>query len=90
MGIKMFRIGILIKEKALHKKIRLGISACLLGEKVCKDGGHQIERFLVDTLGQYIEYVPNMDIYFEKVARNLRERGRTEASLSNFTPRINF
>jgi len=40
------------------EKIKLGISACLLGESVRYDGGHQLDRFLTDTLGQYVEYVP--------------------------------
>lgn len=39
-------------------KIRLGISACLLGEKVRFDGGHKLDRFLTDTLGRFVEYVP--------------------------------
>lgn len=40
------------------EKIRLGISACLLGESVRYDGGHALDRFLRDTLGTYIQYVP--------------------------------
>ena len=40
------------------EKIRLGISACLLGEKVRYDGGHKLDRFLRDTLGKYVEYLP--------------------------------
>jgi len=40
------------------EKIKLGISACLLGENVRYDGGHKLDRFLTDTLGQYVEYVP--------------------------------
>ena len=40
------------------EKIRLGISACLLGEPVRFDGGHQWDRFITDTLGQYVEFVP--------------------------------
>jgi uncharacterized protein YbgA (DUF1722 family)/uncharacterized protein YbbK (DUF523 family) len=40
------------------EKIRLGISACLLGEKVRYDGGHKLDRFLRDTLGKYVEYIP--------------------------------
>jgi len=39
------------------EKIKLGISACLLGEPVRFDGGHKLDRFLTDTLGQYVEYV---------------------------------
>ena len=42
----------------MRPKIRLGISTCLLGEKVRFDGGHKLDRFLTDTLGQYVEYVP--------------------------------
>ena len=40
------------------EKVRLGISRCLLGEAVRYDGGHKLDRFLRDTLGQYVEYVP--------------------------------
>jgi uncharacterized protein YbgA (DUF1722 family)/uncharacterized protein YbbK (DUF523 family) len=40
------------------KKIRLGISSCLLGENVRYNGGHALDRFLRDTLGKYVEYVP--------------------------------
>src|SRR4030043_1426508 len=40
------------------EKIKLGISACLLGENVCYDGGHKLDRFLTDTLGQFVKYVP--------------------------------
>jgi uncharacterized protein YbgA (DUF1722 family)/uncharacterized protein YbbK (DUF523 family) len=42
----------------METKIRLGISSCLLGENVRYDGGHKLDRFLRDTLGQYVEYVP--------------------------------
>ena len=38
--------------------IRLGVSACLLGEEVRYDGGHKLDRFLVDTLGSFVEWVP--------------------------------
>jgi len=38
--------------------IRLGISTCLLGERVRYDGGHKLDRFLVQTLGRYVEWVP--------------------------------
>ncbi len=39
-------------------KIRLGVSACLLGEKVRFDGGHKLDRFLTETLGRFVEFVP--------------------------------
>lgn len=40
------------------EKIRLGISSCLLGANVRYDGGHQLDRFLRDILGPYVDYVP--------------------------------
>jgi uncharacterized protein YbgA (DUF1722 family)/uncharacterized protein YbbK (DUF523 family) len=40
------------------EKIKLGISACLLGQNVRYDGGHKLDRFLTETLGKYVEYVP--------------------------------
>ena len=39
-------------------KIRLGISSCLMGNPVRYDGGHQHDRYLTETLGAYVEYVP--------------------------------
>ncbi len=42
----------------MKSKIRLGISSCLLGEKVRFDGGHKLDRLLTETLGQFVEYVP--------------------------------
>ncbi len=39
-------------------KPRVGISRCLLGEKVRYDGGHKLDRFLRDVLGKYVEWVP--------------------------------
>jgi uncharacterized protein YbgA (DUF1722 family)/uncharacterized protein YbbK (DUF523 family) len=38
--------------------IRIGISTCLLGEKVRFDGGHKRDRYLDDVLGKYFEWVP--------------------------------
>ncbi len=35
----------------------MGISACLLGENVRYDGGHKLDRFIKETLGQYVEYI---------------------------------
>lgn len=40
------------------EKIKLGISTCLLGENVRYDGGHKLDQFLMNTLGQYVEYIP--------------------------------
>lgn len=40
------------------EKIRVGVSSCLLGNKVRYDGGHKQDRFVKDVLGVYFEYVP--------------------------------
>ena len=40
------------------EKIPIGISTCLLGENVRYNGGHSLDRFLRDTLGKYVHYVP--------------------------------
>ena len=39
-------------------KIKLGISSCLTGEKVRYDGGHKWDRFITETLGKFVEFVP--------------------------------
>jgi len=41
-----------------ERAIRVGISACLLGEQVRFDGGHKRDRFLTDVLGAFVEWVP--------------------------------
>ncbi len=38
--------------------IRIGVSACLLGEKVRYDGNHALDPFIRDTLGRFVEFVP--------------------------------
>jgi len=39
-------------------KPRIGISSCLLGNKVRHDGGHKHEPFITQTLGRHVEWVP--------------------------------
>jgi uncharacterized protein YbgA (DUF1722 family)/uncharacterized protein YbbK (DUF523 family) len=38
--------------------LRIGVSACLLGQEVRYDGGHKRKPFLVDVLGRFAEWVP--------------------------------
>lgn len=38
-------------------KVRIGISACLLGQEVRYNGGHKRDAFLTDTFGRYVEWV---------------------------------
>ncbi|MCF8128855.1 MAG: DUF523 and DUF1722 domain-containing protein [Deltaproteobacteria bacterium] len=42
----------------MENRIKLGVSKCLLGEMVRYDGGHKLDRFIRDTLGQYVDFVP--------------------------------
>jgi uncharacterized protein YbgA (DUF1722 family)/uncharacterized protein YbbK (DUF523 family) len=41
-----------------RRTLRVGISACLLGERVRYDGGHKRDAFLADVLGKHVEWVP--------------------------------
>lgn len=38
--------------------IRIGVSACALGEKVRVDGGHARNPYLTETLAKYVNFVP--------------------------------
>lgn len=40
------------------EKIRVGVSACLLGAKVRFDGGHKRNRYVDEVLRDYFEFVP--------------------------------
>jgi len=42
----------------MNAKIKIGISACLLGAQVRYDGQHKLDHYLRDTLGQFVEWVP--------------------------------
>ncbi|MCD6294805.1 MAG: DUF523 domain-containing protein, partial [Deltaproteobacteria bacterium] len=42
----------------MENRIKLGVSACLLGENVRYDGDHKLDRFIRDTLGEYVDFVP--------------------------------
>jgi uncharacterized protein YbgA (DUF1722 family)/uncharacterized protein YbbK (DUF523 family) len=39
-------------------KIKMGVSSCLLGEKVRYDGQAKLDHYVRDTLGHYVEFVP--------------------------------
>lgn len=39
------------------EKIKIGISSCLLGEKVRYDGGHKLDQYITETLGRYFSWV---------------------------------
>jgi uncharacterized protein YbgA (DUF1722 family)/uncharacterized protein YbbK (DUF523 family) len=48
---------ILREKTADRRSIRLGVSACLLGDQVRYDGGHKRDAFLMDILGPFVEWV---------------------------------
>jgi len=39
-------------------EIKIGVSSCLLGEKVRYDGAHKLDRYITDTLGRFFTFVP--------------------------------
>ena len=42
----------------MTNKIKIGISACLLGHAVRYDGGHKHDPYIAHTLGRYFDFVP--------------------------------
>lgn len=41
-----------------RERIRVGISQCLLGDKVRFDGNHKHDRYITETLGRFFDFVP--------------------------------
>jgi len=41
----------------MEEKIKIGVSSCLLGEKVRWNGEHKEDRYVRDMLGKYFQYV---------------------------------
>jgi len=75
-------------------KILIGISSCLIGEKVRFDGGHKQNRYVLDTLGQFFRFrpfCPEMAIGLgvpRETIRLVSIDGRTEA-IGNKTAELN-
>lgn len=42
----------------VQEKIPMGVSSCLLGNKVRYDGGHKHDRYVTGTLGLFFDFVP--------------------------------
>ncbi len=40
------------------RRLKIGVSACLLGEEVRHDGQHKRDAFLVEVLGEHVDFVP--------------------------------
>jgi hypothetical protein len=57
------------------RPVRIGVSACLLGERVRFDGGHKRNDFLVDILGPFVQWVavcPEVEFGLGTPRRSLR------------------
>lgn len=48
----------MVDDDRSRRPIRIGISACLLGQQVRFDGGHKRDVFLTETFGRFVEWVP--------------------------------
>ena len=60
-------------------RLRLGVSACLLGERVRWDGGHKRDAFVAEVLGAYVDWVavcPEMELGLGVPRPTLRLEGR--------------
>ena len=42
----------------MEGQFKIGISSCLLGNEVRWNGGHKRDKYLTNTLGRYVDYVP--------------------------------
>lgn len=77
-----------------QERIPIGISSCLVGEKVRFDGGHKQNRYILDTLGKYFHFrpfCPEMAIGLgvpRETIRLVDNDGVTEA-VGNKTPQLN-
>src|ERR1041384_7899543 len=47
-----------MKAAADEVKPKVGISACLLGQKVRYDGGHKRDSYLTEIFGRFVDWVP--------------------------------
>ena len=46
------------KVRHVEEPIRICVSSCLLGAEVRYDGGHKLDRYLAEVLGEFFEWVP--------------------------------
>lgn len=72
------------------EEIRIGISACLLGEEVRFDGSHKRDRFIVGTLGGFFRFVPvcpELDIGLGVPRESLRLIRRSPDEIRIVAPR---
>ena len=75
-----------VRERTFDLPVRVGVSSCLLGEKVRYDGGHKRDAFLVQELGRHVEWVsvcPELEVGMgvpREAVRLLRTAGESSES----------
>jgi uncharacterized protein YbgA (DUF1722 family)/uncharacterized protein YbbK (DUF523 family) len=47
-----------LSEFTKNNSIKVGVSSCLLGEKVRYDGGHKHDHYITETLGRFFRFIP--------------------------------
>jgi uncharacterized protein YbgA (DUF1722 family)/uncharacterized protein YbbK (DUF523 family) len=52
------REAAVVESAGAEDRIAIGISSCLLGEKVRYDGGHKHDPYITGTLGRFFSFVP--------------------------------
>ena len=65
-----------------EKKIRIGVSSCLLGKEVRYNGGHSHDRYITEILGKYFTFIdvcPEVEAGFGIPRETLRLAGDPEA-----------
>ena len=45
-------------DETINSELKIGVSSCLLGNKVRFDGGHKHDRYITGTLANYFTFVP--------------------------------
>ena len=71
-------------------RVKIGISACLLGEEVRFDGGHKRDRFLTDILGPQVEWIavcPEVEMGLGTPRETMRLVAAGDAGLRMLTTR---
>ena len=53
----MLSIVNITMRETIQTKPKIGVSACLLGQKVRFDGGHKRDSFLTDLFGKFVDWV---------------------------------
>jgi len=81
--------GLLRSATALHPEVkrcmtemRLGVSACLMGDEVRYDGGHRRDPYVMDVLDRYFTLVkvcPEVGVGMSTPRETVRLVGRAEA-----------